>query len=140
MSKIKSLDKYTDAMLALAEFKKKHGKTFDQYDSLKIQMQEAEEILKADVKDNHRMNLSNDFVRVTYAPAFSKGYNVEVMLKMLTPKQKKEFTDFGGIVTKQEVNKEKIDEAVEKGIIPLEVKQAAFEEKELSPRVTIKPA
>lgn len=139
MSKIKSLEKYTEAMLELAEFKKKHGKVFDQYDSLKVALQNADDALKLDVKENHRMNIANDFIRVTYAPAFSKGYNVDVLLANLSPTQKKQLTEMGVIELKQEVNKEKIDDAVEKGIIPIEVKQAAFEEKELSPRVSIKP-
>lgn len=139
MSKIKTLEKYTEAFLAVSDYRKKHSKIFDEYDSLRVKLQDADDELKADVKDNHRMNIANDLIKVSYAPAFSKGYNSRIILDMVTPAVKKKLYDMGAIVVEEKADKEKIEEAVEKGIIPTEVKQAAFEEKELTPRVSIKP-
>ncbi len=138
MNKIKTLEKYTEAMIAIVDFQKKHGKVFGELDELKITVQEAEEALKTDVKENHKMNVANDFFRVTYSPAFSKGYNIDIILKMVKPAEKKKLFDMGAIVIEEKTNRDKIEEAVEQGIIPVEIKQAAFEEKELSPRVMIK--
>lgn len=138
MSKIKTLEVYTSATQAVKEFKEKNKKIFDQYDALLILVSDAEAALKVDVRENLKANIANDFVRVTYSPAFSKGYNIDTILRMLNGKQKKEMYDMGAIVVTETVVKEKIEEAVEKGIIPVDVKQEAYEEKELSPRITIK--
>lgn len=138
MAKIKTLEAYTNAMLAIADFAKKHYKIFDEYNSLKVAAQEAEEALKADVKENHKMNIANDFIRVSYSPAFKKGYRADIILSSVSPKVKKELMDMGAILTKEEVDAKKLEEAVEKGIVPVEVRQKAYEEKELAPRVSIK--
>jgi hypothetical protein len=138
MSKVKTLEKYTAAMLAVAEYRKKHAKFFDEYDVLRLAVTDAEAALKEDVKDNLKMNVANEHVRVTYSPAFSKGYNVKTILEKVSPAVKKKLYDLKAIVVEEKADKKKIEEAVEQGIIPVDVKQAAFEEKELAPRVTIK--
>ena len=136
MSKIKSLEEYTDAMVAVADFRKKHDKVFDELDSLNIAIQDTEEALKTDVKENHKMNIANDVIKVTYSPAFRKGYKYEVIVDQATPTMKKELEKTKTIT--HSVDRKKFEDLVEKGIIPVELKQAAFEEVELGPRVIIK--
>ena len=136
MSKIKTLEQYTGALVAMAEYRKKHRKVFDELDSLKIRAQDAEEALKTDVKENHKTNIANDKIKVTYSPAFKKWYDIDVVEGMTTPKMRKEMEAVGAIT--RELDKAKFEDLVEKGIIPVDVKQTAFKEKELSPRVSIK--
>lgn len=136
MSKVKSLEQYTAAMLAVAEYRKKHRKIFDELDSLTIAVQDAEEKLKADVKENIKANVANDQIKVTYSPAYKKWYDVDVVMGMTTPKMRKALEEAGAVKT--ELDKVKFEDLVEKGVIPVEVKQTAFKEKELAPRVSIK--
>lgn len=137
-TKIKSLENYTKTLVSIAEFQKKHGKVFQEYDALQVQLSEATEELKKDVKENHKMNIANEFVRVSFSPAYSKGYSFEKLAEILTPKQIKQLRETGAIVTTEKVDTDKVDEAVELGVIPVEARQKAYEETELSPRVSIK--
>ncbi len=136
MSKIKTLENYTAALLEVAAYQKKHNKIFDGIDSLRVNLQEAEQALKTDIKENIKKNVANNFVRATYSPAFSKAYDLVVVDQMTTPKMKKALDEAKAIT--RTLDKAKFEDLVEKGVIPIEVKQAAFSEKELSPRVSIK--
>lgn len=136
MSKIKTLETYTVALGEVSDFREKNEKVFGELDSLKIAVQEAEEELKKDVKENHKMNIANEFIKVTYSPAFHKGYRYDVIIEQATPKIKKALEE-GKVIT-HNVDTKGFEDLVEKGIVPVELKQAAFEEKELAPRVTIK--
>lgn len=138
MSKIKQLELYTKASVAIVEFKKKNAKVFEQYDSLLVEASKSESALKQYVRDEVKGNISNEFVKVTYAPAFSKYYDPQIVLEMATPKLRKELMAGGAIVIEQKVDTEKFTKLVESGIVPVEIKQKAFKEKELSPRVIIK--
>lgn len=136
MSKIKTLEKYTGALLTMAEYRKKHRKIFDELDSLNIAIQDAEQTLKNDVKENIKTNIANNLIKVTYSPAFKKWYDVDIVEGMTTPGQRKALKEAGAIT--QTLDKKKFEGLVEKGVIPINVKQTAFKEKELSPRVSIK--
>lgn len=136
MSKIKSLEKYTASLLEVAAYQKKHAKVFDELDSLKVNLQEAEVALKTDIKDNLKKNIANNFVRATYSPAFSKSYDLVIVDEMTTPKMKKALNEADAIT--RTLDKAKFEDLVEQGVIPINIKQAAFKEKELSPRVNIK--
>ena len=136
MSKIKELEQYTTSMLAVVEFRKKHAKVFEELDSLQLASSEAESTLKNKVKEDIKMNISNDHFKVSYAPAFRKGYNTEVILEKITPAMKKELEKSGTMT--YSIDKVKFEELVEQGKIPVEIKQAAFEEEELAPRASIK--
>lgn len=136
--KIKSLEKYTKAMRAIADYREANTEVFDEYDSLLVKAQDAEAELKADVKENHKMNIANDFIKVSYSPAFKKGYKADVILKKVSSKVKKTLIEMGAIVVKEETDKDKIEEAVEKGIVPVKLRQEAYFEEKLTPRVTIK--
>lgn len=138
MAKIKQLERYTTASIAVADFKRKHAKIFAEFDALLLDAGEAEAQLKDYVKSDVKGNIANSFVRVTYSPAFRKGYDVETILKHVTGKQKVALIDMGALTEVWSADNDKVEEAVEKGIIPAEVKQAAFVETELAPRVSIK--
>lgn len=136
MKKIKTLENYTNALLEVSAYQKKHAKVFDELNSLNIKLQETEGALKTDIKDNIKANVANIFVKATYSPAYSKSYDLVVVDSMTTPKMKKALEDAKAIT--RTLDKAKFEDLVEKGIIPIEVKQASFSEKELSPRVSIK--
>lgn len=138
MSKVKQLEKYTDAARAVVAFRAKHSKVFAEFDSLLLAQQEAEAMLKSYVKEEWKGNLSNEFVKVTYAQAFSKFYDPAVVLKMATPKLRKEMMSSGALIIEEKVDSEKFNKLVDEGVVPVAIKQAAFQEKELSPRVSIK--
>jgi hypothetical protein len=138
MAKIKQLERYTTASLAVVEFKRKHAKIFAEFDALLLDAGEAEAQLKDYVKSDVKGNIANSYVRVTYSPAFKKTYDVETILKHVTGKQKVALIDMGALAEQWTVDNDKVEEAVEKGVIPVEVKQAAFKETELAPRVSIK--
>src|SRR6185436_2764159 len=137
MSKIKQLEAYTAASKAVAEFKAAKAKVFDEYDSLLIAAQRAETELKQYVRDEAKDNIANDFVKVTYSPAFSRFYDPAVVIEMATPKVKKALVDSATLTTVQKIDSDKFNELVEKGEVPVEIKQAAFRETELAPRVSI---
>ena len=136
MSKIKTLERYTVSIFDVAEFRKKHARVFDELDGLRLEVQKSEEALKTDVKENIRMNIANDFIKVTYSPAFHKSYRHDVIVEKTTPKMYKAIEKAKAIT--HSVDKAIFEMLVEQGVIPVEVKQAAFEERELAPRVTIK--
>lgn len=138
MAKVKQLEQYTAASIAVVEFKKKNAKVFDKYNELLIEASKAESELKSYVKDKVKGNLGNDFVKVTYVPAYSKYYDPATVLEMATPKVKKELMAEGAIVIEQKVDSKKFVELVERGVVPVAIQQKAFREKELSPRVIIK--
>lgn len=138
MAKIKQLERYTTASIAVMDFKRKHAKIFAEFDALLLDAGEAEAQLKDYVKSEVKGNVANEFVRVTYSPAFKKTYDVDVILKNVSGKQKAALFTMGAIVEEWKADNDKIEEAVEKGLIPVEVKQAAFKETEIAPRVSIK--
>jgi len=132
----KALAAYTQAALAVKEFREKNAKVFGQYDSLLVAVTEAEKALKDEVKLNLKANIANEYIKVNYAPAFKKWYDPTIVFEMVTPKVKKTIIDAGALV--QEIDKAKFEELVELGQVPVEVKQAAYKEQELAPRVSIK--
>lgn len=136
MKKNKKLEAYTKALLAEAEFRRKKHKFFDELYSLQLAIEEAATELKKEVKLNIKGNIANEFVKVTYSPAFSKSYDIDVVMEKTTPKQKKLLEANNAII--KSLDKKVFEDLVEQGIIPVEVKQAAFTEKELTPRVSIK--
>lgn len=136
MAKIKQLERYTAASKAVADFKDKHAKIFAQFDGLLIEASDAEAELKTYVKENVKGNIANDYVKVTYSPAFKKFYDAEVVLEAATPKMKKAMVDAGALT--QTIDTAKFEELVEKGQVSVEIKQEAFREVEQSPRVSIK--
>ena len=138
MSKIKQLEKYTQASVAIVQFKKKNEKVFAEYNRLLLKASEAESELKKFVKEEIKGNISNDFVKVTYSPAFSKFYDPVIVLDMASPKLKKQLIAEGAIVIEQKVDNEKFTKLVESGMVPVEIKQKAYKETELAPRVSIK--
>ena len=136
MAKIKQLERYTTAAKAVADFKDKHAKIFAQFDGLLIEAGDAEAELKTYVKENVKGNIANDFVKVTYSPAFKKFYDAEVVLEAATPKMKKAMLEAGALT--QVIDSAKFEDLVEKGQVSVEIKQEAFREVEQSPRVSIK--
>ena len=138
MSKVKQLEKYTQASVTIVQFKKKNEKVFAEYNRLLLKASEAESELKKFVKEEIKGNISNDFVKVTYSPAFSKFYDPVIVLDMASPKLKKQLLAEGAIVIEQKVDNEKFTKLVESGVVPVEIKQKAYKETELAPRVSIK--
>lgn len=136
MVKIKSLENHTEALQAVADFKEKNAKVFEALDSLNLSAQETEDTLKADVRDNHKVNISNGLIKVTYSPAFRKGYSYDIINDKATPTVKKVLREEGAIT--HAVDKKIFEDLVEQGVIPIQLKQDAFEEEEMSPRVMIK--
>lgn len=136
MAKNKVLENYTKIAGEVADFKAENQAVFDEYDALLVQLQEAEIALKAEVRDNVKGHLENQFVRVVYSPAFKKSYDLETVLSMITPKQKSKLTELGGI--KQEIDRVIFEDCVKNGIIGVEVQQEAFREEEQTPRIIIK--
>lgn len=132
------LAKYTKAAQAVADFKKKHAKMFDEYSSLLVKEQDAEMELKAEVRDNVKATIANDFIKVTYTPVWRKWYDADIIIGRVSPKVKKQMLDEGVIITKIEIDKKKLEDFVESGKVPAEIKQAAFNEAESTPRITIK--
>lgn len=137
MKKIKQLEAYTSASLAIAAFKKKNAKVFGKYEELLLEASNAESELKKYAKEE-KSNFSNDIVNVTYSPAFKKYYDTETVLQMATTKMKKALIAEGAIVIEQKIDTKKFVEMVEEGIVPREIQQEAFRETELAPRVIIK--
>lgn len=136
MAKIKQLEKYTVASKAVADFKEKHAKIFAQFDGLLLEASDAELELKNHVKENIKGNIANEYIKVTYSPAFKKYYDAEVVLEAATPKMKKALIEAGAL--SQAIDTAKFEELVEKGEVSVEIKQEAFREVEQSPRVSIK--
>lgn len=134
--KNKKLEAYTKALLAEAAFRQKHNKLFEELHSLQFQIAETEAELKKEVKLNLKTNIANEFVKVTFSPVFKKFYDFDVIMEKTTPKQKKALEDAKAII--RTLDKQAFEDLVEKGIIPIEIKQAAFRETELAPRVSIK--
>ena len=134
--KNKKLEAYTKALLAEAVFQLKHKKLFGELQSLQFQISETATELKKEVKLNIKGNLANEFVKVTFSPAFRKFYDFDIIMAQTTPKQKRELEEAKAIV--RSLDKKVFEDLVEKGLIPVEIKQAAFKEIELAPRVTIK--
>ena len=137
MKKVKQLEAYTKASLAIADLKKKNAKVFMKYEELLLEASKAESELKKYVREE-KANFSNDMVKVTYSPAFKKYYDIETVLQMATTKMKKALIAEGAIVIEQKVESKKFVEMVEDGTIPREIQQEAFRETELAPRVIIK--
>lgn len=129
------LDKYTKAAQAVAAFKEKHSKIFDEFNSYLEEQEAAELALKKEVRENVKGNIQNEFVRVTYSPAFKTFYDPAIVFEMVKPKQRKAIEDAGAL--KQEIDRKKFDELVELGVIDKSVAQAAFKEIEMTPRVLI---
>ncbi len=136
MAKIKQLERYTAASIAVRDFKEKNEKVFDKFDALLVEAGEAEAELKEHIKSKVKDNVQNDFIKVTYSQSFSKYYDAEVVLSLVTPKAKAALTNAGAIITK--IDGTILEELVEKGMVPVEVRQEAFREVEGSPRVSIK--
>jgi len=136
MAKIKQLEKYTAASLAIANFKEKNAKLFSQFDALLVAAGEAEVELKDFVKSDIKGPIANDFIKVTYSPTYKKYYDAEVVLDLIKPKAKAALVEAGAIT--QNIDSAKFEELVAKGEIPVEVKQEAFREVEQAPRVSIK--
>lgn len=134
--KNKKLEAYTKALLAEVEFRKKHNKLFEELNSLQYQISETEAELKKEVKINLKTNIANEFIKVTYSPAFKKFYKFDVIMEQTTPSQKKALENANAII--RTLDKKIFEDLVEQGIIPIEIKQAAFEETEMTPRVSIK--
>ncbi len=134
--KNKKLEAYTQALLAEAAFRSKNNKLFEELNSLQFQIAETEAELKKEVKLNLKTNIANEFVKVTFSPAFRKFYDFDIIMEQTTPKQKKALEDAKAII--RTLDKEAFEDLVEKGLIPIEIKQAAFREIEMAPRVSIK--
>ena len=134
--KNKKLEAYTKALLTESAFREQHKKLFEELNSLQYQISETEAELKKEVKINLKTNIANEFIKVTYSPAFRKFYNFDVIMEQTTPKQKKALEEAKAII--RTLDKKIFEDLVEQGIIPIEIKQAAFEETELAPRVSIK--
>lgn len=138
MAKIKQLEKYTAASMAVADFKAKHAKLFSELDALLLEAGEAEAALKEYVKTEVKGNIANEHIRVTYSPSFKKGYDAKVVLKLASPKERKAMEAAGALIVREEVDSTRFEELVEKGQVSVEIKQEAFVETELAPRVSIK--
>ncbi len=134
--KNKKLEAYTKALLTEAAFREQHKKLFEELNSLQYQISETEAELKKEVKINLKTNIANEFIKVTYSPAFRKFYNFDVIMEQTTPSQKKALENANAII--RTLDKKVFEDLVEQGIIPIEIKQAAFEETELAPKVSIK--
>ena len=134
--KNKKLEAYTKALLTEAAFREQHKKLFEELNSLQYQISETEAELKNEVKINLKTNIANEFIKVTYSPAFKKFYKFDVIMEQTTPSQKKALENAKAII--RTLDKKIFEDLVEQGIIPIEIKQAAFEETELAPRVSIK--
>lgn len=138
MAKIKQLENYTAASKAVADFKEKHAKIFDQFDALLIEQSDAEVALKEHVRENVKGNIANEYIKVTYSPAFKKSYDPDVVLDLATPRMKKAIMAAGALT--QSIDSKKFEELVEMGEVSVEIKQEAFREVEQTPRITIKEA
>lgn len=136
MAKIKELEAYTEAGKALTKFREKNAGVFAKFDALTLALGEASEALKTAVREKYKDNIANDDIKVTYAPTFKRHYDAGVVLKMATPKQRKALEEGDAIIT--EIDTANFEELVEKGEVPVEVKQKAFREVEQTPRVIIK--
>ena len=134
--KNKKLEAYTKALLLESAFREQHKKLFEELNSLQYQISETEAELKEEVKINLKTNIANEFIKVTYSPAYKKFYNFDVIMEQTTPSQKKALENANAII--RTLDKKIFEDLVEQGIIPIEIKQAAFEETELAPRVSIK--
>ena len=134
----KQLEAYTKASLEVVNFKAKHGKIFDKYNELLAAAESAEKVLKDYIKSDVKDNIANEFVKCTYAPAFSKYYDSEVIMKNATPAEVKALKSEGALVEQVTIDKDKFEYAVEKGLVSTKLKQKAFREKENAPRVNIK--
>ena len=132
------LTKYTKAAKAIADFKVKHAKLFGEYQSLLIAQEDLELELKVEVRDVIKQTIANDFIEVTYTPVYLKTYDHEIIIGGVTPKVRKQMVDEGVIVTKVSIDKVKLETFVKNGKLPADVKQAAFSEKESTPRIKIK--
>ena len=132
----KKLKAYTKALLLESAFREQHKKLFEELNSLQYQISETEAELKEEVKINLKTNIANEFVKVTYSPAYKKFYNFDVIMEQTTPSQKKALENANAII--RTLDKSIFENLVEQGIIPVEIKQAAFEETEMTPRVSIK--
>ena len=86
--KNKKLEAYTKALLTEAAFREQHKKLFEELNSLQYQISETEAELKKEVKINLKTNIANEFIKVTYSPAFKKFYNFDVIMEQTTPSQK----------------------------------------------------
>ena len=132
----KKLEAYTKALLLESAFREQHKKLFEELNSLQYQISETEAELKNEVKINLKTNIANEFIKVTYSPAFKKFYKFDVIMEQTTPSQKKALENANAII--RTLDKKIFEDLVEQGIIPIEIKQAAFEETEMTPRVSIK--
>lgn len=138
MAKIKQLEAYTEAANAVAEFREKNSKIFAKFDALLLDQAEKETALKAYIKENIKDNIANDYFKVTYAPSYKKFYDATKVLALIKPKAKAALEKAGAISVN--IDTTIFEDLVEKGEIPVEVKQEAFVEIEQAPRVSIKEA
>jgi len=136
MSNVK-LTKYTKATKAVADFKTKHAKLFGEYQSLLLKQEDDELALRVEVRDVVKQTIANDFIEVTYTPVWLKSYDHEIIMGGVTPKVRKEMIADGVIVTKVTIDKKELETFVKNGKLPADVKQAAFSEKESTPRIKI---
>lgn len=140
MAKVKALENYTEALRKVEQFREKNSKVIATFDALYLALREAETALKVFVKNEVKGNIRNEDVIVTYSPAFKKYYDPRIVLDMVTPSLKKKMIEAGALFLEEKVDSVKFTEMVEEGAIPVTIKQEAFKEEELAPRVTIKAA
>ena len=133
-SKSNPLESYTQKGLELRQFREKNKKVLSAFDSLLVEANAAETDLKNYAREQ-KQNLKNQYVKVTFAPAFRKWYDVDFLLKKASPKLVKVLEKE---CVEKVIDKKRFEELVDEGVVPKELKVEAYRERELLSRVIIK--
>lgn len=128
------LEKYELAKTAIREFEETHSDIFVAYDTMIKAVQEIETELKENVRTAGH-GLEGNIFTVQFTPRRSVSYDYAKIALTATPKELKAIDSKAIIVI---VDKTELGKLVRNGIVRPEVERAGFEERELTPAITIK--
>lgn len=128
-----SLETYTKVFNKLQKFKEEHSEIFKAFASLEEVLTVAETDLK-EIAREIKEPIENKFIRVKISQPYKKWFDVDVVLKLATPKELKIIEAEAMIA---EIDKAKFELLVKDGKVRNELLQKAFREEEQQARITI---
>lgn len=127
-----ALTTYTNAIIAIKQFKEKNQSVFNEYDALVTFKDNCEANLKIEAKEKGDMD--NGAVKVTKVSKFKKWYDVETLKKS----QDWAVIEKEAYVVEEKVDKDKLDLLAKEGVVERKTLVDAFREEEMSPSILIK--
>jgi hypothetical protein len=132
---MKYLNQYTTKKQALDEYKASHREIFDTISEMESDLRNTEELLKAEAR-NEKAGAENKFFRVIYTPAVKKSYDYAKIEKYAKPDEKK-LIDAKAV--QHSVDYKAMQNLVKSGLVSIDLERKVFEQKELTPRISIQP-